>query len=149
MISLVVLITLSACNKKPQQQVDNNTSFTEETSLQGQEVTNDNQLDDEWAKQTTISTAKPMVVDFYADWCGPCKELAPILDELEQKHHGEVIFQRINVDEEGNLAEEFNVDAIPTLLFVTPKGEYVTMIGYHEMPDIEACIAQLLIRSTK
>jgi thioredoxin len=103
----------------------------------------------EWIKQTTIMTSKPMVIDFFATWCGPCKELAPVLDKIEQNHKGEVIFKRVDVDQEPELAMEFRVEAVPTLMFVTPKGEYQTLLGYQEAPVIEAKIAELLKRSTK
>jgi thioredoxin len=90
-----------------------------------------------------------MVIDFFATWCGPCKQLAPILDEIEQRHKGDVIFQRIDVDQEPELAQEFRIESIPTLMFVTPKGEYQTLIGLQEAPAIEAKIAALLTRCAK
>ena len=90
-----------------------------------------------------------MVIDFYATWCGPCKQLAPILDEVEQNHKGDVIFKRIDVDQEPDLAQEFRVEAIPTLMFVTPKGEYQTIMGLQEAAVIESKIAELLTRSAQ
>jgi thioredoxin 1 len=96
-----------------------------------------------------ISSDRLVLVDFFATWCGPCKELAPVLDEIEQKHKGQVIFKRVDVDQEPELAMEFRVEAVPTLMFVTPKGEYQTLLGYQEAPVIEAKIAELLNRSTK
>ena len=92
---------------------------------------------------------KPMVVDFYATWCGPCKELAPILDEIEGNHKGEIIFKRVDVDQEPDLAQEFNVQAIPTLLFITPKGEYQSIMGLQSPEVIEGMIQSLLKRSAK
>ena len=100
-------------------------------------------------KQSTIKSAKPMVVDFYATWCGPCKELAPILDEIEQHHKGDVIFERIDIDQKPELAQEFNIDAIPMLMFITPEGEYQTIVGLEKPAVIEAKIAELLTRSAK
>jgi thioredoxin len=102
-----------------------------------------------WIKQTTIMTNKPMVVDFYATWCGPCKQLTPILDEIEKNHKGEVIFKRVDVDQEPDLAMAFRVEAIPMLLFITPKGEYQSIMGLQEPQVIEAKIADLLKRSGK
>ena len=90
-----------------------------------------------------------MVVDFYATWCPPCKELAPILEEIEQRHKGEVIFERIDVDQKPELAQEFNIEAIPMLMFITPEGEYQTIVGLEKPAVIEAKIAELLTRSAK
>jgi len=146
---LTALMVLAACNSKS----DNNEQQTAENNGAAQSempvATPDDEGQGEWIKQTTIMTSKPMVIDFYATWCGPCKQLAPILDQIEQNHKGEVIFKRIDVDQEPELAQEFRVEAIPTLMFVTPKGDYQTIMGLQEAAVIEAKIAELLTRSAK
>ncbi|MBQ9575680.1 MAG: thioredoxin fold domain-containing protein [Muribaculaceae bacterium] len=146
---LTALMVLAACNSKSdnneQQTADNNGAAQSEMPV----ATPDDEGQGEWIKQTTIMTSKPMVIDFYATWCGPCKQLAPILDQIEQNHKGEVIFKRIDVDQEPELAQEFRVEAIPTLMFVTPKGDYQTIMGLQEAAVIEAKIAELLTRSAK
>ncbi len=146
---LTALMVLVACNSKSdnneQQTADNNGAAQSEMPV----ASPDDEGQGEWIKQTTIMTSKPMVIDFYATWCGPCKQLAPILDQIEQNHKGEVIFKRIDVDQEPELAQEFRVEAIPTLMFVTPKGEYQTIMGLQEAAVIEAKIAELLTRSAK
>ncbi len=146
MICLTALLVLTACNKKSDnnQATDNNATQTEVTT-DGAE----SEGQDGWLKQTTLMSNKPMVVDFFATWCGPCKELAPILDKIEQKHKGEIIFDRIDVDQKPELAMEFHVEAIPLLVFITPSGEYQTLMGLQEPATIEAKIAELLARSAK
>ena len=143
-LCLAALVVLVACNnnKSESQNVEGNEAQTEAT------VTEE-ESQDGWMKQTTLMANKPMVVDFYATWCGPCKELAPVLDELEKKHNGEVIFQRIDVDQRPELAQEFNIQAIPLLMFITPTGEYQTLMGYQDAPVIEEKIAELLKHSKK
>ncbi len=66
------------------------------------------------------------VVDFYADWCGPCKRLAPIFDELS-KEHTAIKFYKVNSDEAEELAQKYEVQALPTILFLK-EGEVVSMI---------------------
>lgn len=144
MICLMAVLVLAACNNKQENQ-ENNT-VAEQSEMPAPEA--DGQ-DDGWMKQTTIMSSKPMVVDFYATWCGPCKELAPILDEIEKNHKGEVIFKRIDVDQEPELAQEFRIEAIPMLMFITPTGEYQTIVGLQDAPVIEEKITELLARSTK
>ena len=141
---MVALLALVACNnnKNESQNEESNEAQTEATVAE-------EESQDGWMKQTTLMANKPMVVDFYATWCGPCKELAPVLDELEKKHNGEVIFQRIDVDQRPELAQEFNIQAIPLLMFITPTGEYQTLMGYQEAPVIEEKIAELLKHSKK
>ena len=65
---------------------------------------------------------KPCLIDFYASWCGPCKRLAPVLDELAQEYAGEIYIYKVNTEEERELAAVFGIRSIPTLLFC-PMGE--------------------------
>ena len=69
------------------------------------------------------------------------------LEEVEKNHKGDVIFKRIDVDKETSLAQEFGVQSIPMLMFVTPKGEYQTIVGLQPASVIESKIAELLTRS--
>lgn len=147
---MTALLLLAACNNKSENAGNQANAGGNETAQSEMPVASaDDEGQTEWVKQTTIMTSKPMVIDFFATWCGPCKELAPVLDKIEQKHKGEVIFKRVDVDQEPELAMEFRVEAVPTLMFVTPKGEYQTLLGYQDAPVIEAKIAELLNRSTK
>ena len=61
---------------------------------------------------------RPAIIDFYATWCGPCKMLAPILDEIAEEYAGRVDVYKVNVDEEEELAALFRIRSVPTLLFV-------------------------------
>lgn len=75
---------------------------------------------------------KPGLVDFYADWCRPCKITSPILDELAKEYEGKINIYKVNVDKERELAAVFGVQSIPTFLFMPQEG----------MPTISAGIAQ-------
>ena len=65
---------------------------------------------------------KPCIIDFYADWCQPCKAIAPILEELAKEYSGEIYIYKVNTEEEQELAGAFGIRSIPTLLFC-PMGE--------------------------
>jgi thioredoxin len=65
---------------------------------------------------------KPCIIDFYADWCGPCKMVAPILEELANEYDGEIYIYKVDTEAEQQLAAEFGIRSIPSLLFV-PMGE--------------------------
>ncbi len=67
--------------------------------------------------------SRPCIVDFYADWCGPCKRVAPVLKELAKEYKDDIIIYKINVDSEEELANAFGVQSIPTLLFIPMKGK--------------------------
>lgn len=147
LIFALALIVFTACNNNAEQNGNDDTNTAAQNEMQA--AGNTDEAQSEWPKQTTIMSAKPMVVDLFATWCGPCKELAPILDEIEKEYKGEVIFQRVDIDQEPELAQAFNVDAIPTLLFITPQGEYQTMTGLQSPEVIKAQIDLLLKHSNK
>ena len=71
-----------------------------------------------------LQSATPVLLDFSAEWCGPCKMLEPILGELAGEYNGRVRFGKVNIDQEQTLAAQYNISAVPTLLFFK-KGEVV------------------------
>jgi thioredoxin 1 len=77
--------------------------------------------------ETLKAHAEPLVVDFWAEWCGPCKALAPVLDELAREYAGRVTICKVNVDEHPGLAARYQVRSIPTLL-VFRGGQVVDQV---------------------
>lgn len=73
---------------------------------------------------------QPVVIDFYASWCPPCKKLSPILDELSQEYKGKVKFYKVNVDNEPDLVKVFDIKSMPTLVYVALNGDLTSSIGY-------------------
>ena len=70
----------------------------------------------------------PTVVDFYADWCGPCKQIAPLFHELEEKYSEKINFLRVNIDEQPELKDEYNIEAVPTFVFLDEDGKEISRI---------------------
>ncbi|ADK80536.1 MULTISPECIES: thioredoxin [Sediminispirochaeta] len=73
----------------------------------------------EWEYQGEL----PAVIDFYADWCGPCKMVAPIIEELSQEYEGKVNFFKIDTEAEQELSMAFGIQSIPSLLFIPKEGK--------------------------
>jgi thioredoxin len=79
----------------------------------------------------------PVILDFYATWCKPCKMLAPHLQSLQNKYKGKIIIYEIDVDKEPELAQRFDVNAMPTLIFIDSPTTYKTELGYQEYGNLE------------
>jgi thioredoxin 1 len=87
---------------------------------------------------------KPCIVDFYADWCGPCKMLAPVLEELSQKYSGRLNIYKVNTEEEQSLAGAFGIQSIPSMLFVPMTGKPQMAQGALPKDALEKAIADVL-----
>ena len=84
-----------------------------------QKVFNYEKNQDKWVFEGT----RPAIVDFYADWCGPCKMVAPVLEELSKEYQGKVDIYKVNTETEPDVATAFGVSSIPTILFIPMEGQ--------------------------
>jgi thioredoxin 1 len=88
--------------------------------------------------------ALPAIVDFYAEWCGPCKMLGPVLEELSGKYEGRMSVFKVDIDKEPDLAGLFGVQSVPTLLFIPKEGKPSISLGALPKPQLEKVIAEVL-----
>lgn len=100
----------------------------------------DNTNDKEWKYLGN----KPAIVDFYADWCGPCKMIAPVLEEIATERSKDIVIYKVNVDEYPELANQFGITGIPALLYIPMKGDPELVTGFMKKEDIEKNIKNIL-----
>jgi len=90
--------------------------------------------------QLVLQSPAPVLVDFWAEWCGPCKMISPLLDELADEYGGKVKIGKVNIDEQQNLAAQYGVRAIPTLL-VFHNGQVTDqLVGARSKRDLKASL---------
>ncbi|MFO1130033.1 MAG: thioredoxin [Rickettsiales bacterium] len=79
-----------------------------------------------------LNTKKYVVIDFWAPWCGPCRMLGPVFEKIARENNTEVAFVKVNVDENQNTAQKYNVQTIPTILFIENGKLIHTITGYKD-----------------
>ena len=104
--------------------------------------TNDASFENDVLKANT-----PVLVDFWAEWCGPCKAIAPILEELAPAYEGKVRIAKLNVDENGATGAKFNIRSIPTLLLFNQGKVIATKVGAVPSSQLRAFLDEQLRRS--
>ena len=105
------------------------------------------QLTDSSFEKEVLQTNVPVLVDFWAPWCGPCRMIAPILDEISKEYGEKVKIAKLNTDEHQGAAARFKIAAIPTLLFFKNGKVIDQMVGVHSKNEIKKRLDQSLTPS--
>ena len=105
----------------------------------------DYKTEKEWA----FKGEKPCVIDFYTTWCGPCKRLAPIMEDLSQKYCDQVVFYKADTERERELAYVFGINSIPQVLYIPTEGKPMLLKGLYPKEEIVKIIDEFLLKSEK
>lgn len=97
----------------------------------------------EWKYEGTL----PAIIDFYADWCQPCKMVAPVLEDLAREYAGKIMVYKVNTENEQELASVFGIQSIPTLLFVPKDGQPQAAMGALPKQTFEKVIKDVLLKN--
>lgn len=89
------------------------------------------------------------IVDFYADWCGPCRKVAPIMEQLANEYDGQLTIYKVNVDQAKDLSSAFQVRSIPTVLFIPKEGKPMMQVGALSEADYRKVIVEQLLPHPK
>lgn len=107
-------------------------------------MANLNNVDTANFDQEVLQSDKPVLVDFWAEWCGPCKALAPVLDEIAQEVDGKASVVKVNVDQAQDLAQKYGIRGIPTLIFFKDGEVKGTLVGNQPKAEIVKSLTDLI-----
>ena len=89
--------------------------------------------------------SKPAIVDFYASWCGPCRAISPVLEELAKEYGDKIVIYKVDVDASRDIAQAFGIRSIPAVLFIPMKGEAQMTVGGRSKEDFKKQIDTILL----
>lgn len=101
----------------------------------------------ETSKEWKYAGTLPAIIDFYADWCGPCKMVAPVLEELAKEYSGKIMVYKVDTENEQELAAVFGIQSIPTLLFIPKEGQPQAAMGALPKQTFEKVIKDILLKN--
>ena len=102
------------------------------------------QLTDDTFDKDVVQSPEPVLVDFWAPWCGPCRMLTPVIEEISKEYAGKVRVAKINTDEHPNAASRYKISAIPTLLFFKGGKVVEQLVGVHSKAEIKKTLDGLV-----
>ena len=105
----------------------------------------DLQLSDTSFETEVVKSDRPVLVDFWAPWCGPCRMLSPLVDELSKEYEGKIKVGKLNTDDNTQVATRYRISAIPTLLFFKSGKVVDQLVGVHPKPEIKKRLDALLV----
>ena len=151
--SLLMIITVTACggsSGKTSGSVVSTTSDVVETqsSVPADEAVSDSLTqgqENEAQAEDAKSDKKLVVLDFFATWCGPCKAMAPAMEQMEKKYAGNIEFRKIDVDQEPELAQQYNITGVPTIVVLSADGKILdSTVGLQTVDELDKMFSALL-----
>jgi thioredoxin 1 len=101
-------------------------------------------IDDNNFQKTVLESQKPVLVDFWAIWCGPCRMVAPVVEELSKEYQDKIGFGKINVDESPKLASQYGIMSIPTLIVFKNGKPEMQVIGFKPKNELKTILDNVL-----
>jgi len=140
--SLGMMLTTPSCNagEKPKAATNSPAGVIHLTSAEFKEKVFDYSTQKEWKYKGNV----PAIIDFYADWCGPCRMVSPILEEIQKEYGGKIQVYKINTDKEREVASAFGIQSLPTLIFIPVEGKPQGVLGAQPKEELNKMILTVL-----
>ena len=139
-IAFIATFAITSCNSSDK----NKATDSDSVDVEVVEVVNETELGSNDILDLSTPIPMPMVIDFWATWCPPCRKFKPIFNNLAEKYNGQVKFISIDVDKAPQLAEQYEVASIPTILYVATDGTVNRHVGFMDIAEAEAAIKAIL-----
>jgi thioredoxin 1 len=144
LISLGILLLYSYCNSESQVKGKENVNAKASVIALTNETFKQKVYNYDANKEWKFEGKEPVIIDFYADWCGPCRQLSPIVEEIAKEYEGKISVYKVNTDAERQLAESMGISSLPTLLFIPAKGQPQASMGALPKEELVKIIKEVL-----
>lgn len=134
------LLMLGGCSRKDEKVKESTTKMEHLTAITFKQKVFNYEINKDWKYEGD----KPCIIDFYADWCGPCKMVAPVLEDLSKEYEGKVQIYKVDTDKEQELAAVFGIRSIPSILFVPKEGQPQMSLGALPKESFKKAITDVL-----
>jgi thioredoxin 1 len=131
-VGITLMISTNSCENKKKAETQSGSQSESTVNIKS-----DNSKSD--------ASDKLVLIDFYATWCGPCKAMAPVMEQLEKKYGDRIEFKKVDVDQNEELALKYKVESIPNIVILSPDDEVLeNIIGYHDANDMDEILSKVL-----
>ncbi len=131
-VGIILLFNANGC--------DNNKKVNNDSNSQSEQSEKK-----ESSNLKSVSSEKLVLIDFYATWCGPCKAMTPVMEEMEKKYGDRIEFKKVDVDKNEELAQKYNVQSIPNIVILSPHEEVLkNVIGYRDSDEMDEILNEVL-----
>jgi thioredoxin 1 len=145
LLSLGFALLLSNCNAGNPEKTKNNTSAFGEVIVLTNETFKQMIFNYEINKQWKYEGSMPAIIDFYATWCGPCRQLSPRVEEIAKEFSGKIVVYKVDTDVEKLLSQSMGISSLPTLLFIPAKGQPQAAMGALPKESLVKAINEVLL----
>lgn len=144
-IALGLLLALNNCHAGNSAKTAGSSNASDKVIEMTDNVFKEKIFNYETSKTWKFEGNLPVIIDFYATWCGPCRVLSPLVEEIAKKYDGKILVYKVDTDKEPRLAQSMGIQSLPTLLFIPVKGQPRSTVGAIPRETLEKAVNEVLL----